>query len=57
MCVPFNLKLVTAEALFQDTIITSLLESVSYLCMEDVEGTETDLVMLVVVKKLVFHQV
>ena len=57
MCVPFNLMLVPAEAPFQDTFITSSLENVSYLCMEDVEGMETDLMMSVAVKILVFHQV
>ena len=49
MCVPFNLKLVTAEGSFQDTFITSSVENVNYLCMEDVEGMETDLMMSVAV--------
>ena len=57
MYVPSNLKLATAEAPFQDIFITSLLENVSSLYMEDVEGTETDLVMSVTVKKPVFQHV
>ena len=57
MCAHFNLKLVTAEAPFQDTFITSLLENVSSLYMEDVEGMEIDLMMSVAVKKFVFYQV
>ena len=57
MYVTFNLKLVTAKALFQDTFITSLLENVSCLCMEDVEEMEIDFMMSVAVKMLVFHQV
>ena len=44
MCVPFNLNLVTAEDPFEGTFITSSLEDVNSLCMEDVEGMETDLV-------------
>ena len=57
MCVLYNLKLATAEAPFQDIFITSLLENVSCLYMEDVEGMVTDLVMSITVKRLVFHQV
>ena len=56
-CVPFNLSLVTAEDPHQDTSITNLLTSVKNLLMEDVGGMGTDLVISVVVKKLVFHQV
>ena len=57
MYAPSNLKLVTAEVPFQDTFIICSLEDVSYLYMEDVEGTETDLVMSVAVMKLVGYQV
>ena len=57
MCVSFNLILVTAEVPFQDIFITSLLENVSSLYMEDVEGMETDLMISVAVKMLVMHQV
>ena len=57
MCAHFNLILVTVEAPFEDIITTCLLERVTSLYMEDAEGMETDLIMSVAVKMLVFHQV
>jgi len=57
ICVHFNLKLVTAEAIFQNTSIAELLENVNCLYMEDVGGMETDSMMPLAVQKLAFHQV
>ena len=57
MCVPFNLKLVTAEAPSRDTTTTRILGNVKNLFMEDVVVMGTDLMTSVAVNKLVFHQV
>ena len=57
MCVPFNPKLVTAEAPSKDTTTTCILGDVKNLFMEDVVVMGTDLVISVAVNKLVFYQV
>ena len=57
MCVNFNLRLATAEAIFQDTSTIRPLDNVNHSYMGDVEGMETDSLMSVAVKKHVFQKV